>query len=166
MTTKIVSLFSSSLAAFILGLVVSPSLMQPPNPQRADAAFSDGVFQASLDFQSGRKPHLASGRWSTDRDRLSFVSGYEQRWRELFKDSALPLVDDAQLSGYWDGAVQGAKDGKSSLPFQAAGNGKNQAAASASYSEAEKEHYFNGYAAGYKAGYYAQHEPKTVASLQ
>jgi hypothetical protein len=164
MTTKIVSMFSSSLAAFILGLVLSPSLMQHGgNPPRADAAFRDGVFQATLDFQSRRKPHLASGRWSADRDRLSFVNGYQQRWRELFKDNAIPLptVDDAQLTGYWDGAVEGAKDGNSSRPFQVAGGEKGQAAAdshSASYSAAEKQDYLNGYAAGYKAGYYAQHE--------
>lgn len=170
MTTKIVSMFASSLAAFLLGLVLSPSLMQQGgNPQRADAAFSDGVFMATLDFQSGRKPHLASGRWSADRDRLSFTEGYQQRWRELFKDSGnpLPMVDGAQLTGYWDGAVEGAKDGKNSQPFQVAGGGKGQAAAgshSPGYSEAEQEHYLNGYAAGYKAGYYAQHEPKTVAS--
>lgn len=170
MTTKIVSMFSSSLVAFILGLLLSPSLMQHGgNPQRADAAFGDGVFQATLDFQSGRKPHLASGRWSADRDRLSFVNGYQQRWRELFKNSAstLPAVDDAQLTGYWDGAVEGAKDGKNSQPFQVAGGDTGQAAAdshSASYREPEKQHYLNGYAAGYKAGYYAQHDSKTVAS--
>jgi len=169
MTTRIVSMFSSSLAAFILGLLLSPSLMHSGDPQRSDAAFSDGVFQATLDFQSGRKPHLVSGRWNADRDRLSFVNGYQQRWRELFKDNAspLPMVDDAQLTGYWDGVVEGAKDGKSSQPFQVAGGDKSQVAAashSATYSEAEKQHYLNGYAAGYKAGYYAQHESKRVAS--
>jgi hypothetical protein len=169
MTTKIVSMFSSSLAAFILGLVLSPSLMHSGDPQRADAAFSDGVFQATLDFQSGRKPHLVSGRWSADRDRLSFVNGYQQRWRELFKDTAnpLPVVDDAQLTGYWDGVVEGAKDGKNSQPFQVTGGDKGQAGVdshSGTYTEVEKQHYLNGYAAGYKAGYYAQHEPKTVAS--
>ena len=131
MTTRIVSMFSSSLAAFILGLLLSPGLMRSGDPQRADAAFSDGVFQATLDFQSGRKPHLVSGRWNADRDRSSFVNGYQQRWRELFKDTAspLPVVDDAQLSGYWDGVVEGAKDGKSSQPFQVAGGDKSQVAA-------------------------------------
>jgi len=163
-------MFSSSLAAFILGLVLSPTLLQHGgNPQRADAAFSDGVFQATLDFQSGRKPHLASGRWGADQDRLSFVNSYQQRWRELFKDSAstLPAVDDAQLTGYWDGAVEGAKDGRNSQPFQVAGGGKGQVAAdshSASYNDNDKQHYLDGYAAGYKAGYSAEHVSKTVAS--
>jgi hypothetical protein len=163
MTTNIVSMFVSSLAAFILGVVLSPSLMlHGGNPQRADAAFSDGVFQATLDFQSGRKPRVASGRWSADRDRLSFVNGYQQRWRELFKDSAnpLPAVDDAQLTGYWDGAMEGVKDGQNTQPFQVAGGGSH----SAGYSDVEKQHYLDGYAAGYKAGYHAQHESKTVAS--
>jgi hypothetical protein len=169
MTTKIVSMFSSSLAAFILGLLLSPSLMHSGDPQRADAAFSDGAFQATLDFQSGRKPHLVSGRWNSDRDRLSFVSGYQERWRELFKDTAtpLPVVDDAQLTGYWDGAVEGTRAGRSSQPFQVSGGDKGQAAAGShlgTYSEVEKQHYLDGYAAGYKAGYYARHETKTVAS--
>lgn len=170
MTTKIISMFSSSLAAFILGLVLSPSLMlHGGDPRRADAAFSDGAFQATLDFQSGRRPRLLTGRWSAEQDRLSFASGYQQRWRELFKDSAstLPLVDDAQLTGYWDGVVEGAKDGKSSQPFRVGGGDKGQTAAnlhSASYGSAEKQHYLDGYASGYKAGYYAQHDSKTVAS--
>ena len=170
MTTKIISMFSSSLAAFILGLLLSPSLMSHGgNPQRWDAAFSDGVFQATLDFQSGRRPHLASGRWSADRDRLSFTNGYQQRWRELFKSSAntLPTVDDAQLSGYWDGVVEGTKDGRESQPFKVGGGDKAQAAASShsgSYNDAEKQHYLDGYASGYKAGYSAQHETKTIAS--
>ena len=70
-------------------------------------------------------------------------------------------------NSYWDGAVQGAMDGKNLQPFQIMGGDKGQAAAdshSASYSEPEKQHYLNGYAAGYKAGYYAQHDSKTVAS--
>jgi len=169
-TTKIISMFASSFAAFILGLLLSPQLMGPAgDPRRADAAFSDGVFQATLDLQSGRRPHIASGRWSAEQDRLSFAKGYEQRWREFFKNdsSVMPNVDDAQLTGYWDGIVEGAQDGKSSRPFQVAGANKDQAALSVhggSYNDSEKQHYLNGYAAGYKAGYSAQHELKTVAS--
>lgn len=170
MTSKIVSMFGSSLAAFILGLLLSPQLMVPTGDQRrADAAFSDGVFQATLDFQSGRRPHVASGRWSSEQDRLSFARAYQQRWRELFKvgSGTMATVDDAQLAGYWDGIVEGAQDGKSSQPFQVGGAHKDQAALSvhaSSYSDAEKQHYLNGYAAGYKAGYYAQHDLKTVAN--
>ena len=170
MATNIISMFCSSLAAFILGLVLSPSLMSHGgDPQRADAAFSDGLFQATLDFQSGRRPHLASGRWSADRDRLSFTNGYQQRWRELFKNSAstLPMVDDAQLSGYWDGVVEGTKDGRESQPYKVGNGNTAQAVASshsAAYNDAEKQHYLDGYASGYKAGYSSQHEMKTIAS--
>ena len=102
-------------------------------------------------------------------DRLSFTSGYQERWRELFRNGAstMPIVDDAQLTGYWDGIVEGAQDGKNSQRFQVGGAGKDQAALGvhgSSYSDSEKEHYLNGYAAGYKAGYSAQRDLKTVAS--
>src|ERR1700739_1304113 len=172
MTTKIISMFASSLAAFILGLLLSPHMTVPSGDQRrADAAFSDGIFQATLDFQSGRRPHIASGRWSSVQDRFSFAKGYQERWRELFKtvSSSVPTVDDAQLSGYWEGIVEGAQDGKTSQPFQVGGAGKDQAALGArgsSYSDQEKQHFLDGYAAGYKAGYYARHELKTTASTR
>jgi hypothetical protein len=164
MTTNIVSMFCSSLAAFILGLVLSPSLMVTTGDQhRADAAFSDGVFQANLDFQNGRRPHLAVGRWSSERDRVSFAKAYQQRWRELFNNGprTMPTVDDAQLTGYWDGIVDGARDGKSSQPFQDAVSNKGETALSvhaSGYGDTEKQDYLNGYATGYKAGYYAERE--------
>jgi hypothetical protein len=161
MTTRIIAMFWSSLGAFILGLVLSPRLMPAADPQRADAAFSDGVFQATLDFQSGRRPHFAAGRWNRAQDRFSFAKGYDQRWRELFKDGAttVPAADDARLTGYWDGIVEGALAGKTEKPFQVAAGDKIQAGGvhASLYSESEKQRYLEGYAAGYKAGYVAEH---------
>ena len=160
MITKMAAMFCSSFAAFILGMVLSPRLMPPADPQRVDAAFSDGTFQASLDFQSGRRPHLAAGRWNAAQDRFSFAKGYERRWRELSTDGAgaLPTVDDAQLTGYWDGIVEGALAGKSQQPFQVAAGDKTQGGGvhASLYREGDRKHYLDGYAAGYKAGYYAQ----------
>src|SRR5207244_8113885 len=46
-----------------------------------DAAFRDGMFLGHLDADRGRKPHLACGRWRTDADRRSFVSGYVEAYR-------------------------------------------------------------------------------------
>jgi hypothetical protein len=51
--------------------------------KQTDAAFRDGLFLARLDAEHGRKPHLATGRWSTDADRRSFVSAYLQTYREM-----------------------------------------------------------------------------------
>src|SRR5437868_10052613 len=48
----------------------------------ADAAFRDGLFIGRLDAQSGRQPHLASGRWQSDSDRRSFVTGYLRAHRD------------------------------------------------------------------------------------
>jgi len=41
-----------------------------------DAAYRDGLYLGRLDGQTGRRPHLAIGRWSQDADRNSFRAGY------------------------------------------------------------------------------------------
>ena len=33
--------------------------------KQADAAYRDGAYQAKIDVDRGRKPHVSSGRWST-----------------------------------------------------------------------------------------------------
>jgi hypothetical protein len=50
------------------------------------AAFRDGLFLARLNAKHGRKPHLMSGRWSTDADRRLFVAAYLQAYREMRGD--------------------------------------------------------------------------------
>ena len=152
MLTKIVSMFCSSLAAFILGLLLSPSLMVTTGDKhRADAAFSDGVFLATLDFQRGRRPHLASGRWSTDQDRASFIAGYEQTYRELADSrSAKPAAPTAnELASYGDGKLDGTRDRNAAQPFQM---NKTE-----NYRTAD-QYYRAAYSNGYQEGYYARTE--------
>jgi len=51
--------------------------------QTMDGAFRDGLYLGKLDAESGRKPHLSIGRWSTARERASFVTGYQQGYQEV-----------------------------------------------------------------------------------
>jgi hypothetical protein len=161
--------FCSSLAAVTLALALIPPLS--PNEvearEYADGAFRDGQFQASISFKSGQGPHLAAARWNSERDRFAFVSGYQQQWRRLFEQShgKVPAADEAQLTGYWDGLVEGAGDGRSAAAFAAGGGTRAEEAArihSASFSEGDRQHYLAGFNAGYRVGYFAQHEDENT----
>ena len=58
----------------------APKLSADDAEHATNAAFRDGSFQARLDLENGRKPHLSVGRWSTDEDRASYIAGYEQAY--------------------------------------------------------------------------------------
>jgi hypothetical protein len=72
-----------------LGMAVGFLMGQTPRKAGAeveaarsiDAAFYDGEFQAQLDAENGRKPHIQSGRWITDGDRVLFIAAY---WMESY----------------------------------------------------------------------------------
>jgi len=51
--------------------------------QVTNAAFRDGRYQAKLDFENGRRPHLSIGRWSAAADRASYVAGYRQAYPQF-----------------------------------------------------------------------------------
>jgi hypothetical protein len=81
--------------ASIVGTVVSakgPRTATGNVNQMVEAAFRDGLFQAKLDVQNGRGPHLATGRWSTTSDRALFVAGYQQGYREFSEANAGKLI--------------------------------------------------------------------------
>jgi hypothetical protein len=44
----------------------------------ADGAFRDGLYLGKLDRTAKNPMHPAVGRWSTEKDRESFVAGYRQ----------------------------------------------------------------------------------------
>lgn len=66
------------------GLLASSGNRTAPESQSVEAqlatdgAFRDGLYVGKLAAQSGRTRHPLVGRWSTQRDRASFVAGYEQ----------------------------------------------------------------------------------------
>lgn len=44
--------------------------------QATNAPFRDGLYLGTLTAKAGSAPHLATGRWAKDQDRLSFAAGY------------------------------------------------------------------------------------------
>jgi hypothetical protein len=51
--------------------------------QAADGAFRDGLFLGRLAAENGHAPLIASGRWATEKDRLSFTTGYQRGYSEF-----------------------------------------------------------------------------------
>jgi len=112
-------------AGLALGLVVgmfarTPGAASRNTTQMSDAAFRDGAFVAQLDAQNGRKPHLMSGRWSTNADRASFIIGYEQAYEEmcLNRKGSFPRATTAEVAGFTDGIADAAADDASAHAFQ------------------------------------------------
>jgi hypothetical protein len=130
------------------GLLHGPRAAAPDATPRVDAAFRDGLFQARLDVQSGRKARIASGRWGTDQDRASFIAGYKQAYRELAEARSVKLLapTSTELAGYRDGKLDGAHDRQAAQAFQ----GKK----TENYRKAD-QHYREAYANGYQEGYYS-----------
>jgi hypothetical protein len=171
-----------------VGLLVGLSVRSPQadvhDRQAMDAAFRDGMFQAKLDVQSGRKPHVASGRWNTNADRALFIAGYQQGYREAFEAHAgrLPKPAAAEVAGYWDGISDGVAHRAGSHSFQPertnnylnAGQGSLHEHEDAVKYQREYRHaYLNGYQQGYYSqetssswSYYSQEKEKTPSSSE
>jgi hypothetical protein len=135
------------------------------NVKQADAAYRDGSFQAKIDVESGRKPHFSSGRWNTDQDRASFIAGYEQTYRELAETRTPKLTEPtpAELSGFRDGIVDGARDRKAAQPFQVSKTDNyrkmdRESPEVNSAPETYRHYYREAYSNGYQEGYYSQQE--------
>jgi hypothetical protein len=158
--------------ASVLGIVVlahGPKTPASNSSQMTDAAFRDGLFQAKLDVQSGRAPHLGSGRWNTFSDRALFIAGYQQGYREFSAAhvGALPQPTIAQLMGYSDGMLDGAGDRRSSQPFQVERTERFKKAGQkfAEANEQYKQYYRKAYSDGYQQGYYAQPDQQELKAV-
>jgi hypothetical protein len=119
--------------------------------KQADAAYRDGSFQAKIDVAKGRRPHLSSGRWNTDQDRASFIAGYEQSYRELVvRTSKVAEPSAAEVAGFRDGLLDGARHRKAAQPFQV-----NKTDNFRNVGYAEVNAYRDAYSNGYQQGYYS-----------
>ncbi|MFZ0860866.1 MAG: hypothetical protein WCA27_00245 [Candidatus Sulfotelmatobacter sp.] len=49
----------------------------------ADGAFRDGLYVGRLAAEGGRPLQPQIGRWSSDRDRTSFVAGYRRGYNDV-----------------------------------------------------------------------------------
>jgi hypothetical protein len=150
-----------------VGLLVGFSVRSPQtgsaNRQAVDAAFRDGMFQAKLDVESGRKPHVDCGRWNSNADRALFIAGYQQEYREAFETHAgkLPKPAAAEVAGYRDGLLEGVAHLIGSHSFQPdktdnylnAGQDSLQPHQDAAKYQRE---YRLAYLNGYQQGYYSQ----------
>ena len=134
--------------------------------KQTDAAFRDGLFLARLDAEHGRKPHLTSGRWSTDADRRSFVSAYLQAYREMQVGAASEQLGSSQLAaqrGYRDGITDGLQQRYRFGSFRANATEKYQKA-DRGYSDSSgdlseyKQAYREAYCNGYQQAYYSEAE--------
>jgi hypothetical protein len=159
---KRIFLVGALCVSFASGMLVEgtahkPKLAASEASQEVDAAFRDGVFQAKLDVQEGRRPRLLVGRWSTETERALYIAGYQKGFREFSGTSTGEVneISAAELAatGYRDRHRLGAQ------PFQAE-QAPNYRDAGMAYldsnadSELYKGYYHEGYSNGYKQGYY------------
>jgi hypothetical protein len=131
---------------------------------QTNAAFRDGLFLARLDAEHGRKPHLMSGRWSTEADRRLFVAAYLQAYREMRGDPTPEQLGSSQPAakrGYRDGLADGLQQRYESRSFQPAAT-ENYQRADRGYSDSSgglnqyKEAYREAYCNGYQLAYYGE----------
>lgn len=147
----------------------NPSHSARPRPSQAtNAAFRDGLYLARVDAESGRAPHLSSGRWATETDRASFIAGYQDGYTEFLKTRAPKFTPHpAELVGFRDGIADGAQHRSAAQPFHVTKtenyrNGGGLRADARSGDAIAIRQYRQAYAAGYQQGYYAQHDRTEV----
>jgi hypothetical protein len=163
-------IISAAFAAILAISAVHPSQIGSINN---DAAFRDGMFLGRLDADRNRKPHLACGRWSTDVDRRSFVSGYVEAYREKQGSAIsgqLGYRQAAEQRGYYDGVADGLQQHRESMPFQASAT-SHYRRADQGYSNRGgdlnhfQEAYREAYGTGYQQGYYGETDKVATAAF-
>ncbi|HTB93713.1 MAG TPA: hypothetical protein VK728_12850 [Candidatus Sulfotelmatobacter sp.] len=136
--------------------------------QPTDAAFRDGLYQATLDCKEGKKPHPAIGRWSTAEARASFLAGYQTGYRPSGEVATSrltgPSIAELAAAGYRDGMLDGKWHRIASQPFQAEQTAKyltgGAAYLGATATQDEFKHFYReGYVNGYQSAYFAQAKP-------
>jgi len=157
-------------AGLILGGAKRGTSMPAVEPtQSTDAPFRDGLYQARLDAEEGRKSHPAIGRWSSAEARASFLAGYQRGYRP-WSEAAIgrvtgPSITELAAAGYRDGMLDGGWHRIASQPFQAKQTA-NYLAGGAAYlgttatSDEFKRFYREGYVNGYQHAYSAQAKPQ------
>jgi hypothetical protein len=137
-----------------------------------DAATRDGAFLAKLDVESGRKPRLAIGRWSTNGDRALFIDGYEAGYQQAIaaRSQGRLKADAAERTAYQQGVADGTADQAASLPFRPEKTNSSylKLTKTSSQRDGDIEKYREedrfAYLNGYEQGYYAQEKKTTLWS--
>jgi hypothetical protein len=156
--------------SFASGMLVEgsahkPKLATSEGNQEVDAAFRDGMYQAKLDVQEGRRPRLSVGRWNTETARALYIAGYQKGYRQFSGTPAGKVtgisVAELAATGYRDGMLDGARHRLGAQPFQGEQTA-NYRDAGLAYLDANadsdlyKRYYREGYSNGYQQGYYTQ----------
>jgi len=70
--------FAGTSGLVFKGMNTKPQIRAVSVKMAGDAAYRDGLFLGKLNRQA--KPHMLApvGRWSTEKDRASFLQGYRQ----------------------------------------------------------------------------------------
>lgn len=109
------------------------------------APYRDGMYLANLDHQLGKKPHLRTGRWSSNADRAAFVAGYEQI------SGPFRSTSGAELEAFRRGVNDGAEARQSERPFSV----KPKVSELAEGQSATENDVSLSYVDGYQLGYYS-----------
>jgi hypothetical protein len=155
--------------SFASGMLVEgsahrPKLSATDRSQEVDAAFRDGVYQANLDVQEGRRPRLSVGRWNTEAARALYIAGYQKGYREFSGSNAGKTgisIAELAATGYRDGMLDGARHRLEAQPFQAEQTANYRDAwmvylDTNADGELYKRYYRAGYSNGYQQAYYSE----------
>lgn len=118
------------------------------NDIATNGAFRDGLYQAKLDEQSGRKPHVRTGRWTSDADRASFLAGYQRQSERL-------RAAGQEHEAFKQGLNEGTEARSGDRPFALRTNLRSQQAGRP-LSHEQKAQFELSYADGYQLGYYGE----------
>ena len=135
--------------------------------KQADAAYRDGVYQARLDVEGGRKARLASGRWASDQDRASFIAGYERAFKALTEARTGKGIEltAMELAAYHDGVVDGAQHRRAAMPFQLSKTDNYRKAGGYAAAGTNLAAYREAYSNGYQEGYYLPQESAELRTI-
>ena len=117
-------IFLTALAGLTLGVAGFAARGAMPDGAvpfgNSNAAFRDGLYQARLQAEQGRKPHVASGRWAARADRIAFVAGYQEGYRIFAKTHPQKHIrpTSIELAGLRDGIEDGLRDWAELQPFR------------------------------------------------
>jgi hypothetical protein len=159
----------TTLAGLTLGLAGLAARGSAPDSAvplgNSSAAFRDGMYEARLQAEQWKKPHVASGRWTARADRIAYVAGYQEGCRIFAKahPEKQPRATAVELAGLQDGIEDGLRDRTALEPFRVQKAIQRRHAARQqleliSENLNDDPRYRLAYVNGYQQGYYARIE--------
>jgi hypothetical protein len=67
----------------------APQAQNPETQMATDGAFRDGLYVGRLTAEAGRPLRPTVGRWSSARDRVSFLAGYQRGYSQVPAGAAI-----------------------------------------------------------------------------